>query len=64
LYRADRVVLEDVVFDIAADDVEEFGDQLVAFFLGNVGLQAQTLPELLGALDRVGVGLCGFALLG
>jgi hypothetical protein len=56
-------VLEDKVLDPACDDLEKLLDKLLPLVLLNVRLEAQLLPQLLRALNDIGVGLCGFALL-
>ena len=56
-------MLEDKVLDPACDDVEKLLDKLLPLVLLNVRLESQLLPELLRALNDIGVGLCGFALL-
>jgi hypothetical protein len=55
-------VLEHKVPDPVRDDLEQLLDELLPLLERNVGLAAQTLPELLGARDDIGVGFSGFAL--
>jgi hypothetical protein len=60
---AHRVVLEDKVLDSAGDDLKQLRDELLPLLLLDVGLQPELLPQFLRALDNIGVGLRGFALL-
>lgn len=51
---SDRVVLENEVADAASDDAVQFRNQLLSLLLGNMGLEAQSFPDLLCPLDFIG----------
>lgn len=52
-------MLEHKIFDMASDDIEEFGDELLALCKGNVGFSSQALPKLFTSRDGVSVGFGG-----
>lgn len=62
LDSADSIMLEDEFLHAAGYDGEEFGNEFLALFFGDVRLSAQSLPNLFCTLDFVGEGFGGLAL--
>jgi len=56
-------MLEHELLDPSSNNTEEFVDELFSFVFRDGRLDPQALPDLLAAVDGVGVWLCGLSLL-
>lgn len=56
------VMLQDEVSDAACDDAIQFGHKLLSLVFWNMGLEAQSFPNLLGPLNFISEGFGCFSL--